>query len=224
MAEDKSKKNIKKAILFAAAILLLLIAGVFPVFMSLTSSYTVIVEDRDKNFYKGKNLFICGNTMILRRDPAAALKKADAVKSEPSSYRLSFRSMNEIRNIEIIPDPDDEEGIQGTVDPKYLGRYNVLVQGHPGVLFLREKDGKIYGTVRFPRWGNGAVEYLKGVQIADGKIRFTRSANSQQEIRRLGANYFFTQRFYGTYSASGRKIEGHFFNDRKEKHIWEGNR
>lgn len=221
MTEEKKRdrKKIIFGILLISAILIIL-----PLFIIMLTSYTVIVEERDGRFYKGKNLFICGNTLILRRDPGSAAKKADAVKSDPSSYSLSFRSMNEIRNIEIIPRVEEEEEQQGTVDPKYLGRYNVIVQGHPGILFLREKDGKLYGTMRFPEWGKGAVEYLRGVRINNGKIQFTRSANSDKEIRRLGANYFFTQRFYGTYSASGRKIEGHFINNRKEKHIWEGSR
>ena len=100
----------------------------------------------------------------------------------------------------------------------------MIVQGHRGVLYLREKNNKLHGTIRFPKWGNGAVEYLRSVSIGDGRIKFTRSANSAKEINRLGANYYFTQRFYGKYSASGNKIEGNFFNDRKEKHIWEGSR
>ena len=217
--KEKDRKKIIFSILLISAILVIL-----PLFIIMLASYNVIVEERDGQFYKGKNIFICGNTLILRRDPGSSAKKADAVKSDPSSYRLSFRSMNEIRNIEIIPRVEEEEEQQGAVDPKYLGRYNVIVQGHPGILVLREKEGKLYGTMRFPKWGKGAVEYLRGVQISNGRIQFTRSANTNQEIRRLGANYFFTQRFYGTYSASGRKIEGHFINNRKEKHIWEGSR
>jgi hypothetical protein len=221
MAEDKKKnrKRLVYGILITAAVFIGLL-----LFLVMSSSYIAVVEERDGQFYKGKNLIICGNTLILRRDPGSSLKKADALKSDPSSYRLSFRSMNDIRNIEIIPRVEEEEEQQGTVDPKYLGRYNVIVQGHAGIMFLREKDGKLSGTIRFPKWGNGAVEYLRGVQINDGRIQFTRSANSNKEIRRLGANYYFTQKFYGRYNASGKKIEGHFINDRKEKHLWEGSR
>ena len=221
MTEDKKKdrKKLIYCISLAAAVLI-----IFPCIITILSSYTVIVEDRDGNFYKARNVFICGNTMLSMRDPESSAKKSDALKAEPDSYSLNCRSMLEIRNIEIIPGPDDDSETEGAVDPKYLGRYNVIVQGHSGVLYLREKDEKLYGSMRFPKWGKGAVEYLRGVRISNGKIRFTRSANSSKEINRLGANYYFTHRFYGTYSKSGKKIEGYFINDRQEKHLWEGSR
>ncbi len=221
MTEEK-KRNRKKLIYcisLSAAVLIIL-----PCIITVFSSYTAIVEDRDGNFYRAKNILILGNSIISRRDPESSPKKSDTLKAEPASYSLSYRSMNEIRNIEIFPGPDEDSEIEGAVDAKYLGRYNVIVQGHPGILFLREKDGKLSGTMRFPKWGKGAVEYLRGVRIDNGKIRFTRSANSAKEIKRLGANYYFTHRFYGTYSKSGNKIEGYFINDRKEKHLWEGSR
>ncbi len=221
MAEDK-KKN-RKRLIYLVFLTAAVLAGLLLIFI-MSSSYTVIVEERDGQFYKAKNIFICGNAMVSRRDPGSTAKKADALKSDPESYSLNFRSISGIRNIEIIPQVDEDEVEQGTVDPKYLGRYNVIVQGHAGILFLREKDGKLYGTIRFPKWGNGAVEYLRGLRINNDRIQFTRSANSSKEIRRLGANYYFTQKFYGRYNASGRKIEGHFINDRKEEHLWEGSR
>jgi hypothetical protein len=221
MTEEKKKdrKKLIYCISLAAAVLI-----IFPCIITVFSSYTVIVEDRDGNYYRAKNILILGNSMISRRDPESSVKKSDALKAEPASYSLSYRSMMEIRNIEIIPGPDEDSEIEGIVDSRYLGRYNVIVQGHSGVLYLREKDGKLYGSMRFPKWGKGAVEYLRRVRISYGKIRFTRSANSSKEIKRLGANYYFTHRFYGTYSKSGKKIEGYFINDRKEKHLWEGSR
>jgi len=221
MTEEKKRdrKKLIYCISLTAAILI-----IFPLFLTLLSPYTAIVEDIEGNYYRAKNIFICGNFMLSRRDPESSAKKSEALKAEPALYSLSFRPMFEIRNIEIIPGPDEDSESDGVVDPRYLGRYNVLVQGHRGVLYLREKDGRLYGTVRFPGWGKGAVEYIRSVRIGNGRIQFIRSANSAKEIKRLGANYYFTQRFYGSYSKSGKKIEGYFINDRKEKHLWEGSR
>lgn len=217
----ENKKERKKLIYIISLIIAVFI--VLPLSMTMFASYTAIVEDLDGNYYKAKNIFICGNILISRKNSESSVKKSEVLQAEPAAYSWSFRSMSEIRNIEIIPRPDDSE-TTGAVDPMYLGRFDVVVQGHAGVLYLREKDDKLYGTIRFPKWGKGAVEYLRGVNIGNGRIQFSRSANAVKEINRLGANYYFTQKFYGTYSASGKKIEGHFINDRKEKHLWEANR
>ena len=83
MTEEKKKdrKKLIYCISLAAAVLI-----IFPCIITIFSSYTVIVEDRDGNFYRAKNILILGNSMISRRDVESYSKKSDALKAESAAY------------------------------------------------------------------------------------------------------------------------------------------
>jgi hypothetical protein len=219
----------KKRKLFTLILLLTLSAAVIilitlPLVKVINSSYSVIIKDKNMNYFRAGNLFICGNTIICRRDSESVQDRAMIPEEDRSRYSYKILSMQEIISIEILQDEDAAQIELSAVNPRYLGRYKILLQGHEGILVLGVSKDRIYGTVRFPQWGKGAVEYLKGVRISSGEVRFLRSASTPEEIKRLGANYLFKQKFSGTYSSTGKVIKGFMINDRREKYEWEAMR
>lgn len=219
---DKNKKDVlnKAALILISASLILLIA--FPIVKVMTASYQVIIYDKELNYYRGGNLFICGSTIIVKRDSESVKNKTSLPMADAGRFYYTILSMNDIISIEIVQNEDDAEKDILPVPVEYLGRYKIRLQGHEGTLVLGvSKDQRLYGSVRFPGWGKGAVEYLKGVRISSGGVRFTRSASTPEEIRRLGANYLFKHNFSGKYNTSGKVIKGIMTNDRGERHEWE---
>ncbi len=221
---DKRKKVILSRVLLIilTATVILLIS--LPVFKVYNSSYSVIIKDKQMNYYRAGNLFICGNTIICRRSYDSVKDRSMLPEDDRSRYSFRILSMYDIISIEILQDEDAAVIELSAVNPQYLGKFKIQLQGHEGILVLGLAKDRIYGTVKFPQWGKGAVEYLKGVRISSGEVRFLRSASTQEEIQRLGANYLFKQKFSGTYSSSGKVIKGFMINDRGEKYEWEAAR
>jgi len=221
--DDKKKKMYTLIILLtlSAAVIFLI---TLPVVKVLNSSYSVIIKDKNMNYFRAGNLFICGNTIICKKDSESVQDRTMIPEEDRSRYSYKILSMQEIISIEILQDEDAAVIELSDVNPQYLGRYKIQLQGHEGILVIGVSKDRIYGTVRFPQWGKGAVEYLKGVRISSGEVRFLRSASTPEEIKRLGANYLFKQKFSGTYSSSGKVIKGIMINDRREKYEWEAMR
>jgi len=192
-----------------------------PIVKVINSSYSVIIKDRGLNYYRGSNLFVCGNTIIVKKDTESVKEKSALSELNPERLSYTILSMNDILSIEIVYDEDIVEADILPVPPQYLGRYKINLQGHEGILVLGVSKERVYGSVKFPGWGKGAVEYLKAVRVSSSGVRFTRSASTPEEIRRLGANYLFKQNFSGNYSSSGKIIKGIMTNDRGERHEWE---
>jgi len=215
----------KKVLLFRLSLVLISIAIIIlvalPVVKVLTSSCSVIIKDKDLNYFRAGNLFICGNTIICRRDPESAKDKSMLPEEDRSGYVFRLLSMDNIISIEILHGEEQPVADTLAVNPRYLGRFKIKLQGHEGILTISVFKERIYGTVKFPQWGKGAVENLKGVKVGSGEVRFIRSASTPAEIKRLGANYLFKQKFSGTYSSAGKVIKGFMTNDRGEQHEWE---
>ena len=114
---------------------------------------------------------------------------------------------------------DSEENNKGKYDNNLLGTYKINVAGHEGYLYLKQKNNRLYGGVKFPNWANGVYEPLKNIKIEKNRIYFTRSATSIKEVRRIGASSYFTQTYSGTYYAKGREIKG-FYKHSGAKHSW----
>lgn len=218
---DAKKKSLLFRITFVllAAAVILLIA--VPVVKVLSSSYTVIIKDRDMNYYRAGNIFICGNTVICRIDSVSAKEKSMLPEEDRSRFSFKILSMQNIADIEIVQDEDTAADQALPVHPGHLGRFKINLQGHEGILVLGISKERVYGSVRFPQWGKGAVENLKGIRISSGEVKFTRSASTPEEMKRLGANYLFKQKFSGKYNSSGKVIKGFMTNDRGETHEWE---
>ena len=219
MAEENKKKKPLIIIITAAVILLFVLV---PVIMTSVNSNDYIITYKDDRAVRGKKIFIIGSKVICMKGTVEEKDKSKLPEREQSSYSLSVMSLNELRLIEIIQEDDDSEITgDGPVDIKHLGRYKIQLQGYIGKLRLYKNKDKISGTVQFPDWANGKVEYLKYIRISGDRISFTRSASTDAEVRRLGAGSRFSQKFSGRYSDGGRFIKGYLINHRKERHQWD---
>ena len=201
----------------------LLLATVLLFLMAAFARYDALVKDTSGNFYRARSLFIAGNTFICSRDPSNYPTKQGALQGKETGRSLSFMSMKQIEFIEITGGKEEEGPALGAWQPSlkdYIGDYTVNAAGNHGYLSLRASGGYLYGTIRFPNWGRGATEYLKNVGIANGRLYFTRSVTTQQELRRVGANAYFTQQYSGEYLRSGNLIRG-FYIVNKERRQWE---
>lgn len=214
----------KKRIL---AILIPMGAGLFLAaalffFMAIAAGYNALVKDTSGNFYRARALFVAGNLFICSRDASNYPSKQEALKGRDTGRSLSLVSMKEIEVIELSG--KDEAGpALGAWQPSlkdYVGDYTVNAAGNRGYLSLRASGGYLYGTIRFPDWGRGATEYLKNVGIANGRLYFTRAVATPQELRRVGANAYFTQQYSGEYLRSGNLIRG-FYTVNRERKQWE---
>jgi hypothetical protein len=191
--------------------------------MAIFAPYDALVKETSGSFYRARALFIAGNVLISSRDTSAYPTKREALQSKETGRSLSLRSMKGVEYIEFFGTKEEPGEALGAWQPTlkdYVGDYTVNAAGNHGYLSLRAGGGYVYGTIRFPNWGRGATEYLKNVGIANGKLYFTRSVTTQQELRRLGANAFFTQQYSGEYLRSGNLIRGFYIVNRERK-PWE---
>jgi hypothetical protein len=198
------------------------LALVIVLIMTVSTRQNVLVKDTAGNFYRARSLMIAGPVVICSRDPSNFTTRKAALDSASAERKPSAVFMKNIAFIEIMAAPDEGEGLTawqpGLKD--YIGDYVVNAAGNHGYLSLRASGGAVYGSLRFPGWGRGATEYLKGVRIAGGKIYFTRSVTTQQELKRVGANAYFTQQYSGEYFQSGGLIRGYYTVNGQRKY-WE---
>jgi hypothetical protein len=175
------------------------------------SSYTVLVKDTDSRYFRAKALFIAGDVVFFLKDGTRYDTRAQAIETMDLRYRPAFALMKTISLIEILPDievPGPTEG--AAVPPMYLGNYRLNAAGNNGYLYLRYQNGAAYGSVRFPGWGKSPFEPLKRLYIAGGRIGFTRSITTRDELERAGTNIPFVQEYSGFYSRDGNIIHGHY--------------
>jgi hypothetical protein len=215
MMEQNESSQVKKRRAFT--ILLPLLGGIaltvlMILIMTVSARQNVLVKDAEGNFYRARSLIVAGPVVLCSRDPSCYQTRKAALDSASEERKLSAVSMKNIAFIEIISAPDEGDGL-GVWQPglkDFIGDYVVNAAGNHGYLSLRASGGAVYGTIRFPDWGRGATEYLKGVRIAGGKIFFTRSVTTAQELKRVGANAYFTQQYSGEYYQSGKLIKGYY--------------
>jgi hypothetical protein len=215
------KKRIR-AILIPLLIGLLLLVAVI-VILTASSTYDVLVKETDGGFYRAHALFVAGNVLLCSRDSLTFTSRNDAFQSKEESKNLTLISMKQVQFIEVISRPNDSGPALGAWQPSlkdYIGDYTVNAAGNHGYLSLRASGGYLYGTVRFPDWGRGATEYLKYVRLINGKIYFTRSVTTPQELKRIGGNAYFIQQYSGEYLRSGNLIRG-FYIIQGSRKTWE---
>jgi len=192
------------------------------VIMTVSAGYDVLVKEKS-GFYRARSLFIAGNAIICFRDPEFHATKREALDTTEENWSLYVSSMKDVQAIEFYQADDDSDPALGEWKATlrdYVGDYQINAAGNRGFLSLRAGGGRVYGTVRFTDWGRGATEYLKSLQIGGGKIYFIRSVTTAQELKRVGGNAYFVQRYSGEYIKSGRMIKGFYtvYGSRKE---WE---
>ncbi len=223
-ATDTVKKNDKRRTLWwTAAVILLLLLSAFLIF---NQSFTVLVRDTESRYYRAKKVALFGNSMLCMREPGDYPNRGKAMAGGDVSYRLSLVSLKTVAFIEIIPLPDDTPQVDtGPLGfpPHYLGTYRVNAAGNDGSLFIGIKNGYVYGFIRFPDWGKGVAEPMKGLRISGKRIQFVRSITSPKELNHTGANTYFSQQYYGEFTADGRGIQG-FYLVSGQKKSWEAYR
>jgi hypothetical protein len=178
-----------------------------------STSVEVLIKDREGRFFRARALFVAGSALVCRRDTTGFSSKKEALQNKDTGRSIALLSLKRIEFIEIISSPEDEGSALGAWQPSlkdFIGDYSMNAAGNRGYLSLRASGGYLYGTIRFPDWGRGATEYLKNVGIASGKLYFTRSATTRQELARLGATAYFTQYYSGEYLRSGNLIRGYY--------------
>ncbi len=218
------KKQIK--VIAISAVAGILATAALILFLAAFAGYDALVKDTSGSFYRARALFIAGNVFICSRDASGYPTKREALQGKDSGRSLSFVSMKQVEYIEIIGGKEEQGPALGAWQPSlkdYVGDYTVNAAGNHGYLSLRASGGYLYGTIRFPNWGRGATEYLKNVGIVNGRLYFTRSVTTQQELRRVGANAYFTQQYSGEYLRSGKLIRG-FYTVNRERKQWEASR
>jgi hypothetical protein len=213
----------KKKIIIGISIgcVLLLISAHLFVFFN--SSYTAIITNIDSKYYRARILFLTGDTMVCLKYSGEYEKRVPALDAAESGFNLSIVPLSDVANIEIVPDFNvtvyRQEDDDGDIQTKYLGKFKVDVAGNIGYLYLKKKDGKLHGTIRFPDWANGSYEPLKSLWISKGKIGFIRSVDTPKEARYVGVTTYFIQEYYGNYVRKGNMIEGHY-TSRGVKNQW----
>ncbi|HPS56654.1 MAG TPA: hypothetical protein PK514_00985 [Spirochaetota bacterium] len=217
--DNRSAKKLRITVIILSILSAALILT--PFIRTAITSHRGLVLDVNGNYFMIKKFHLCGETIICSKSSFISQKKDAALADETGTFSFSIISTQSIKYIEFIPAGEEGDENDESPDTGRLGRFKINVQGHEGTLVLYEKEEKIYGTVRFPGWANGVTEYLTGIKITGDRINFTRSATTVKEMNRLGANNLFTQKFSGTYSKSGKRINGYFVNNRREKYQWE---
>lgn len=216
--KNKNKRNKILIIILSSIIFLMMI---LPFYFSLATSSHVLVKNYKGKYYNARVIFMTQNFLICFKENKVYKKRKNAINANPS-YSISYVSLNDVVQIELVFDieEDDDEEETGTVPKKYLGKYKINLSGHEGYLIIRQKRGKLYATCRFPRWAKGALETLKRVRVRKNRIYFTRSVRTAKELRRIGANNYFVQKFKGEYIENGTMIVGKFTN-RGAEQSWE---
>ncbi len=210
--------NLKKSlpcIALTSAILAVLLALYF---LLCAAAPGALVKKYDGKGFYTKRILIMGNNLLAFASREMSLKKLEKSDFNDFNFSPAIYSLDHIASIEF-----DKEAFLPKLKIKksYLGTYKIKLQGHRGTLRLYIKKRRLKGYVKFHTWGKRAYEPLKRVSIKGNRIFFIRSANSSKEIRRIGANIFFTQTFNGKFSPSGKTVKGYMKNNRGERHIWE---
>ncbi len=211
------KKKLKIiGITIAATLLVLFICTII---LTLTAPYRAVIKKTEGNYYNARHVVLAGSSVICRQSRTIHKSRKSAFSAGEEKYSLSVIPIAEIISIEFIIEEEDEP-VAVNIPSKYLGTYTVNVSGHKGYLYLAVKNGRLHGGFRFPRWAKGVYEPLKRLRIHNGKISFIRSVTSAKELRRVGANTYFTQHFYGKFKNEGKLIEGSYMH-RGVKNPWQ---
>lgn len=199
----------KKIILIACIVLAVLSALLAPLCLHLfTGTMNSLIHMSDGGWYRGKTPLVIGNRLVVSRDDQRHATRNGASKGTGSSYRVVALRLQEVASIEFIAPAADEPARDGAVPAWALGTFNIDAAGNKGYLVLYEKNGVAYGTIRFPGWGRGPVEYLSSVRIRGDRIEFVRSVSTREEMLRTGASAPFVQRYQGRYLRGGAAIDG----------------
>ncbi|MBN2041741.1 MAG: hypothetical protein JW864_17020 [Spirochaetes bacterium] len=121
--------------------------------------------------------------------------------------------------ISAVPLKEDHPGnaVTDVSNPDdFPGEYEAYISNFKAIITLRVRNNKFYGEIRFSSPGSGVPQPLKDLTIADNKIYFIRSVETEEELKKYGSSRFFKQTFHGGFSADRKKIKGYFIESGAE--------
>lgn len=195
----------------------------------------VLVKTTGGKFFLAKIKKKEGDQLVLERFSRDVKRSSHAKKyilNEKVTEKIRISQIDHIRftNIDLekliqkkgLGGNESESGSEFIPPPKeYLGVYDVRVSGHKGILYLRIRNNKLKGTLRFPKWAKGSWERCKSIKIRGNSLFFIRSVTSPKERKRVGAPHFFKQVYRARFYKKGKKIVG-TYSLGKERTSWEG--
>ncbi|MBN1500821.1 MAG: hypothetical protein JW982_11725 [Spirochaetes bacterium] len=213
-------RKIKK-IFFITGAAVILIAAVFMLFILFQPKRYAVIKMLNGDIYRGKIILITDNKMYYQKGKDV-YDDFEIAYSESLDFDISFsiENIDKIESIHYIlreqkdevPEPEVTKKPEEKYDTNIFGTYHIFLSGHEGTLYIRYKNGRVYGGVKFPNWANGVYEPLKDVRIKNGELSFTRSATTLKDIRRIGISSYFTQTFTGRLYPKTGEIKGFFTN------------
>ncbi len=181
----------------------------------------VVIKMLNGEIYRGKIIMVT-DTKLFYQKGKDVFDDFEIAYSENLDYDISFSTekIEEIDSIHYIlrqqkneePDPEVTKAPKENYDTNIFGTYHIFLSGHEGTLYIKYKNGRIYGGVQFPNWANGVYEPLKDVKLKNGELTFTRSATTLKDIRRIGISSYFTQTYTGRLYPKTAEIKGFFTN------------
>ncbi|HNU91955.1 MAG TPA: hypothetical protein PKO25_08785 [Spirochaetota bacterium] len=203
---DKKRRGAMIVAPLASMVLIALLAA-----LVLLSNQRALVRGTDGAFYVARKIVIAGDRLFCLRSAESHSTRKAALDSRDEGSKPAMARLVEVAFIEIIPEtPSASDEAAGAVPMAYMGTYRINASGNPGYLTIGARNGALYGSVRFPEWGRGAVEPLKGLYIRGKFIGFTRSITTPAERERTGSHVYFTQVYTGEYRDNGRVIQGRY--------------
>lgn len=206
----------RKAVIIITAIFLFLLTSFLT--LLILPRRDALVQLREGSYFKARNVLVAGPVALMLADTERFKYRKKVLGHVPSDMNLSIFSLENLRLIEFLETKEDTT--PGVIPPYYLGSYKIIAAAHRGYLKLWMRNGRVYGSIRFPNWARGVTEYLKSVSIKGENIRFVRSITTSKEQRRVGANAYFTQVYHGKYYIKGRKIKG-YYSRNGHRGLWE---
>ncbi len=187
----------------------LIVVLLVPFILALASRGDYLVKNAEGKFFRVRLIFLAG-------DYALGLKGTDVHDTRALALAgvkgrdLSGFSLGNAEFMEVIREEPEEESAAVLPAFRYAGNYRMSAAGHKGYLYLRDREGRPYGTVKFPGWGKGVNEPLKSLAVKGRHISFVRSVTTEAERKRIGAPSLFIQNYFGQFSGNGRFVRGHF--------------
>lgn len=207
--------------------LILLIAGIALLIAALCatlyfSARPALVKERDSRYHRARIVLCAWGVLVSLRDEVSYDQRKAALDAAPSEWVPALERLSGIAEIELLFE-EPEKTPPHAIPPEYLGGFEINAAGNNGILYIGVYKGYLVGSVRFPGWGKGAIEPLKGVRIDGDAIYFTRSVTTPEEARRTGSTLYFVQNYSGRYGRNGTVIHG-FYTIQGARKPWEAHR
>jgi len=219
MENQSEKRKGLVGVFIIAGIALLLIAMCASLCLT---AQPALVKERDSRFHRARILLCAWGVLVSLRDEASYDQRKAALDAAPSEWVPALERLSGIAEIELLLE-EPEKTPPRAIPPEYLGGFEINAAGNNGILYIGMYKGYLVGSVRFPGWGKGAIEPLKGVRIDGDAIYFTRSVSTPEEAMRTGSTLYFIQNYSGRYGRNGTVIHG-FYTIQGARKPWEAHR